>query len=55
VGGATVSVSGGGITADGVTNSAGQVTLQLNAAASGTISVTARKTGYVDGLTTIAH
>ena len=55
VSGATVSVSGGGISADGVTNSAGQATLLLNAGASGTISVTARKTGYVDGLTTIAH
>lgn len=55
LGGATVSVSGGGISADAVTNSAGQATLLLNAGASGTISVTARKTGYIDGLTTIAH
>ncbi len=55
VSGATVSVSGGGITADGITNSQGQATLQLNAAASGTISVTARKTGYIDGTTTLAH
>lgn len=55
LGGATISVSGGGISADGVTNSAGQVTLLLNAGTSGTISVTARKAGYVDGLTTIAH
>jgi hypothetical protein len=55
VSGATVSVSGGGITADGITNSNGQATLQLNAAASGTISVTARKTGYIDGTTTLAH
>lgn len=55
LGGATVSVSGGGISTDGVTNSAGQATLLLNAGASGTISVTARKAGYVDGLTTIAH
>lgn len=55
VSGATVSVSGGGVSVDGLTNSAGQVTLLLNAATSGTISVTARKTGYVDGLTTIAH
>ena len=53
--GATVAVSGGGISTDGVTNSAGQVTLPLNAATQGTISVTTRKTGYVDGLTTIAH
>ena len=55
VSGATVAVSGGGISADGTTNSAGQVTLQLNAQATGTISVTTRKTGYVDGFTTIAH
>ncbi len=55
VSGATVSVSGGGITADAITNSQGQATLQLNAAASGTISVTARKTGYIDGITTLAH
>ncbi|VVB93247.1 Uncharacterised protein [uncultured archaeon] len=55
VSGATVSVSGGGITADAITNSQGLATLQLNAAASGTISVTARKTGYIDGTTTIAH
>jgi len=55
LGGATVSVSGGGISTDGVTNSAGQATLLLNAGTSGTISVTARKAGYVDGLTTIAH
>jgi len=53
--GATVSVSGGGISTDGVTNSAGQATLLLNAGTSGTISVTARKIGYVDGLITIAH
>jgi hypothetical protein len=52
---ATVSVSGGGINTDGVTNSAGQATLLLNAGTSGTITVTARKVGYVDGLTTIAH
>ena len=55
LGGATVSISGGGISTDGVTNSAGQATLFLNAGTSGTISVTARKAGYVDGLTTIAH
>lgn len=55
VSGATVSVIGGGISVDGVTNSAGKVTLLLNAGTSGTISVTARKTGYVDGLITIAH
>lgn len=55
VSGASVSVSGGGISADGVTNSAGQVTMQLTAANTGTISVTARKTGYIDGITTLAH
>lgn len=55
VSGAAVSVSGSGISTDGVTNSAGQVTLLLNAGSTGTISVTARKAGYVDGLTTIAH
>jgi len=53
--GATVSVSGGGISTDGVTNSAGQAILLLNAGTSGNIGVTARKAGYVDGLTTIAH
>jgi hypothetical protein len=53
--GATISVSGGGINTDGVTNSAGQATLLLNAGTAGTISVTARKAGYVDGLTTLAH
>ncbi|MCX9081176.1 MAG: hypothetical protein OIN83_03170 [Candidatus Methanoperedens sp.] len=55
VSGATVSVSGGGISTDGVTNSAGQVTLELNAQDYGTIRVTARKTGFFDGLTTIEH
>ncbi|MCE8425120.1 MAG: hypothetical protein J5U17_05020 [Candidatus Methanoperedens sp.] len=55
VGGATVSVSGGGISTDGMTNSAGQVTLQLNSGSAGTINVIARKTGFVDGLTTLAH
>jgi len=55
VSGATVTVSGGGISTDGITNSAGQVMLQLNSAGQGTISVTARKTGYIDGLTTIDH
>lgn len=55
VSGATVSVSGGGINADGITNSQGQTTLQLNAAAAGTISVTSRKIGYIDGITTLAH
>jgi len=55
VSGATVSVSGGGINADGVTNSEGQVTLELNAQDYGTIRVTARKTGFFDGLTTIEH
>jgi len=43
VSGATLSVSGGGISADGVTNSAGQATLLLNGGASGTISVTREK------------
>jgi hypothetical protein len=55
VSGATVSISGGGISTDGMTNSAGQVTLQLNAAGTTAISVTARKTGYVDGTMTLAH
>jgi hypothetical protein len=52
---ATVSVSGAGISADGVTNSEGQVTLQLNAQDYGTIRATARKTGFFEGLTTIDH
>ncbi|MCZ7356420.1 MAG: hypothetical protein O8C66_10445 [Candidatus Methanoperedens sp.] len=55
ISGASVSVSGGGIGMDGMTNSAGQVTLLLNAASTGTINVAARKAGYVDGLTTLAH
>ncbi|NJD53166.1 MAG: hypothetical protein FIB07_09900 [Candidatus Methanoperedens sp.] len=55
VSGATVTASGGGVGGEGVTDSEGHVTLQLNAAGQGTISVTARKTGYIDGLTTIAH
>ena len=55
VSGATVSVSGAGISADGMTNSAGQVTLLLNAPGTGTINVAARKAGYIDGLTTLAH
>lgn len=55
VSGATVSVSGGGINTDGVTNSAGQVTLMLNSADTTAINVVARKTGYIDGLTTITH
>ncbi len=52
---AIVSVSGGGITADGMTNTAGQVTMQLTASGTGTISVAARKDGYTDGSMTIAH
>ena len=55
VSGAAVSVSGGGITSDGMTNSAGQVTLKLTASGPGTINVAARKTGYSDGLTTLTH
>ena len=55
VSGATVSVSGGGITADGMTNSAGQVTLQLNTLSAGTINVVARKAGHNDATTTLAH
>jgi hypothetical protein len=55
VSGATVSVYGGGITADGMTNTAGQVTLQLTASGSGTINVVARKEGYTEGSMTLAH
>jgi len=55
VSGATVSVYGGGITTDGMTNSAGQVTLQLTASSSGTINVAARKEGYTEGTMTLAH
>ncbi|MCX9010773.1 MAG: hypothetical protein OIN66_06585 [Candidatus Methanoperedens sp.] len=55
VSGASVSISGGGISTDGMTNSAGQVTLQLNSAGSTAIGVTARKTGYVDGTMTLVH
>ncbi len=53
--GATVSVSGGGITADGMTNTAGQVVLQLTASGTGTINVAAHKDGYTDGIMTLAH
>jgi hypothetical protein len=55
VSGATVSISGGGISTDGMTNSAGQVTLQLNSAGSGAINAAARKTGYIDGTMAITH
>jgi len=55
VSGATVSVYGGSITADGMTNTAGQVTLQLTASGSGTINVVARKEGYTEGSMTLAH
>ncbi|NJD76262.1 MAG: hypothetical protein FIB08_04095 [Candidatus Methanoperedens sp.] len=55
ISGATVSVSGGGINADSMTNSAGQATMLLNAAGTGTINVVVRKSGYVDGLMTIAR
>ncbi|TAN38705.1 MAG: hypothetical protein EPN24_05700 [Candidatus Methanoperedens sp.] len=55
VSGATVSVYGGGITADGMTNTAGQVTLQLTASGTGTINVVARKEGYTEGSMTLAH
>ncbi len=55
VSGATVSVFGGGITTDGMTNSAGQVTLQLNALSAGTINVVVKKAGYSDATTTLAH
>ena len=53
--GATVSVSGGGITADGMTNSAGEVTMQLTASGTGAINVVARKEGYTDGTMTLSH
>ncbi|GFO95820.1 hypothetical protein ig2599ANME_0001 [groundwater metagenome] len=55
VSGATVSVYGGGITEDGMTNTAGQVTLQLTASGTRTINVAARKEGYTDGIMTLAH
>jgi len=55
VSGTTVSVYGGGITTDGMTNTAGQVTLQLTASGTGTINVAARKDGYSEGVMTLAH
>ncbi|MBU4221137.1 MAG: hypothetical protein KKA10_05860, partial [Euryarchaeota archaeon] len=55
VSGATVSVSGGGITEDGMTNTAGQVTMQITASGTGTINVVARKDGYTDVQMTLAH
>lgn len=45
ISGATVSITGAGITNDGMTNSAGQVTLRLTASNSSTINVVTRKTG----------
>ncbi len=53
--GSTVGVLGGGISIDGMTNSAGQVTLQLTAAGTGAIGVDAKKMGYIDATATIAH
>lgn len=55
VSGATVSVSGGGVTADGMTNSAGQVTMQLTASGTGAINAVAHKDGYNDVQMTISH
>jgi len=55
VSGAIVSVSGGGITADGMTNTAGQVTLHLTASGAGTINVVSRKDGYTNAQMTLAH
>lgn len=55
VSGATVSVSGGGITVDGMTNTAGQVTLQLTASGTGTIIAVTHKDGYTDTQMTLTH
>jgi hypothetical protein len=55
VSGATVSVYGGGITTDGMTNTAGQMTLQLTASGTGKINVAARKDGYTEGILTLPH
>lgn len=55
VSGAIVSVSGSGITADGMTNTAGQVTLLLTASGTGTINVVAHKDGYTDTQMTLTH
>lgn len=55
LGGAIISVSGGGITEDGMTNTAGQVTMQLTASGTGTINVVARKDGYSDAQMTLGH
>ena len=55
ISGAVVSVSGGGINTDGMTNTAGQVTLQLTSSGTGAINVAARKEGYTEGLITLAH
>ncbi len=55
VSGAAVTVSGAGISADAMTNLAGQATLQLNAGSTGTISVVVRKAGYIEGITTLVH
>ena len=55
VSGAIVSVSGGGITADGMTNTAGQVALQLIASGAGTINVVSHKDGFTDAQMTLSH
>jgi hypothetical protein len=55
VSGATVSVTGGGISTDGMTNSEGKVTLLLNASGTDAIRVTAQKTGYSEGSMTLTH
>ncbi|VVB88928.1 Carboxypeptidase regulatory-like domain protein [uncultured archaeon] len=55
VSGAGVSVTGGGISADGLTNSAGQVTMLLNSVSAGAINVVVKKAGYMDGFSTLGH
>ena len=50
---ATVNVSGCGVNESGLTNATGQVILWINATIAGTLNVTANKTGYADGTTTL--
>ena len=50
---ATVNVSGCGVNESGLTNATGQVTLWVNATMEGTLNVTANRTGYADGTTTL--
>jgi hypothetical protein len=55
VSGVTVTVSGGGISSDGMTNSAGKVTMLLTASGTGAININAWKAGYNEKMITLEH